>query len=432
MTNDQEAAAAAVRERVARGPGRRARVLRHGPFRRYALGQTTSLLGSGMNTVGTSFAVLQMPGGGADTVGAVMAVRIAAVLAVLLAGGVLVDRLGARVVMWAAEVSRCAAQAVLAVLLLTGTAQLWEVVVLAVVLGVGEGGFGAGPAALVPGLVPEGEIADANALLQVGQGIASVAGPGLAGLLIALWDPGVVVAVDAASYAVSALALVGLTLPVPAAAARGGWLTDLRHGWGAFVSRAWLWVTTAHFALFNLLLWAPFLVLGPVVAQRRLGGAGGWGVVLAVYGAGSAFGGAALLGRAPRRALAWSVAASAGWALPAAALALRAPMAWVAVAAGVAGACGAACGTLHATALQRGVPAHLRGRIGAFDGLGAFALGPLGLALAGPVAGAVGGARGGAEAGAPVVLGWGVLWQLTAVALVLGVPSVRRAGAEAG
>lgn len=373
-----------------------------------------------MNTIGTVFAVLQLPGGGVDAVGTVMAARILAVLAVLLLGGVFTDRLGARAVMLTADVLRFAAQGALAVLLLAHSARIWEVVVLAVVLGIGEGGFGPGLTALVPGLVPENDLADANSLLQIAQAVATIAGPGLAGLLIAAWDAGTVVAVDAVSYGVSVLALAGLPLWQPAAPRRG-FFTDLGRGWQEFTSRTWLWVTTLHISLFNFVLWAPFLVLGPTLAQRRLGGAGAWGLVLALYGTGSIAGGLALLGRSPSRALAWSVAASAGWALPAAALAARLPLAWVAAAALLAGVGAAVCNALVTTVVQREIPAEVRGRISAFDSMGAFALGPLGLALAGPVSGVVGADR---------LLGLGVLWQLTAVGVVLALPSVRRHGAR--
>ncbi|MBC3839239.1 MFS transporter [Streptacidiphilus sp. 4-A2] len=261
-------------------------MLRHSRFRRFLLGQTTSLLGSGMNTIGTTFALLRLPGGGTNAVGLVMAVRILAILAVLLLGGVLTDRLGARSVMLTADLLRFAAQGILAGLLLTDSARLWEVAVLGVLLGIGEGGFGPGLSALVPGLVATEDLMDANALLQTAKAIASVAGPGLAGLLLALSGPGSVVAIDAASYGVSVLALAGLRLTQPATPRRG-LLSDLGRGWTEFASRTWLWVSTVHITLFNFVLWAPFLVLGPALAQQRLGGASSWGVVLALYGAGS-------------------------------------------------------------------------------------------------------------------------------------------------
>ncbi|MEU5533725.1 MFS transporter [Streptomyces sp. NPDC020362] len=411
-----------TRSSSAAGPrtvAHRLRVLRHSRFRRFLVGQSTSLLGSGLNTIAATFVTLQLPGGGVDVVGVVMAARILAVLVVLLLGGVFADRLGPRSVMLTADLLRFGAQGVLAVLLFTDRATIWEVIVLAVVVGIGEGGFGPGLTALVPGLVPAEYLTDANSLLQIAQAVASVVGPGLAGVLVAVSGAGTVVAVDAVSYGVSVLALAGLPLSRPDVTRRG-LFGDLGRGWKEFTSRTWLWVTTLHVSLFNFVLWAPFLVLGPALAQQRLGGARTWGLVLALYGIGSIVGGLAMLGRNPGRALAWSVAASACFALPAAALAARLPPAWVAAAALPAGAGAAVCNTLLTTVTQREIPAEARGRISAFDSLGAFALGPLGLALAGPVAGALGAER---------LLAFGVIWQLTAVAAVLALPSVRRYGA---
>jgi hypothetical protein len=53
------------------------------------------------------------------------------------------------------------------------------------------------------------------------------------------------------------------------------------------VHRARLWLVTAQFALFNLLTWGPYLVLGPALAREYLDGARPWGVILARYGGGS-------------------------------------------------------------------------------------------------------------------------------------------------
>jgi hypothetical protein len=81
-------------------------------------------------------------------------------------------------------------------------------------------------------------------------------------------------------------------------------LADLADGWAEFSSRAWLCAGTAQFALFNLLTWGPYLVLGPVLARDYLGGARAWGAILACYGGGAILGGLLALGRrpAPRRA----------------------------------------------------------------------------------------------------------------------------------
>ncbi|MGW6916666.1 MFS transporter [Kitasatospora sp. NPDC054939] len=396
-------------------------------------GYATSLLGSSMAPVAVAFAVLGAGGGGTE-LGWVMAARILPVVLVLLVGGVVADRLGSRRVMVAADVLRCAVQAVFAAVLLTGRAPLWVMVALVAVWGLGEGVFLPALGALVPSLVRDPDrLGDANTLLGLARSVSTVAGPVVAGLVTAVHGPEAVLLVDALTYAVGAVALLRLAArpPEPRAGREESVLADLREGWSEFRSRSWLWITTVQMGLFNLLVWAPFLVLGPLTAQRELGGARDWGLVMGLYGAGAVLGGLLMLGRRPRRPLAVATVAGLGWALPSAALAAGAGLAPVGVAAVCAGVGAAVCETLYATTMQSWVPAEVLARISAFGSLGAFVLGPLGLAAAGPLAD---------RTGAAAVLAFGALWQVAAGAVVLAVPAVRRrrwsgttsAGAAAG
>jgi Major Facilitator Superfamily len=247
----------------------------------------------------------------------------------------------------------------------------------------------------------------------------------LAGGLVAVVGPASVLGLDAASYAVSMVAVLSLPAAVRAAEPRErtGFVTELREGWSEFTARPWLWLTSAQMGLFNLLVWAPFLVLGPVVAQGRLGGASAWGLVMACYGTGSVVGGALLLGRRPRRPVLLATVAALGWALPSAALGSGRPLPWVCAAALVAGVGSAVYGTLYATTIQRQVPAAARARVNAYGTFGAFVMGPLGLAAAGPCA---------ALLGADRVLGAGAVWQLASVLVALTLPAIRIAFPAAG
>ncbi len=396
-------------------------------FRWFFIGYATSLVGSSMAPVAVAFAVLDGGGDGAD-LGRVMAARILPIVLVLLIGGVVADRWGSRRVMLAADVLRCAVQAGFAVLLATGHAPVWVMVALVAVWGLGEGVFLPALGALVPALVRREEhLSDANTLLGLARSVSTVAGPALAGVITAGYGPGVVLLIDAVTYGVGALALARLSATLPggaggpdrADAARGGkasMVADLRDGWAEFASRRWLWVTTLQMALFNLLVWAPFLVLGPLLAQRELGGARAWGLVMGVYGVGAVLGGLLMLGCRPGRPLAVATVATFGWALPSAALAAGLPLGWTVAAALVAGAGSAVCGSLYGSTLQSWVPPEALARVTAFGGLGAFVLGPLGLAAAGPLADRV---------GVSAVLAFGAGWQLVAGAAVLAVRAVR-------
>jgi hypothetical protein len=81
-----------------------------------------------------------------------------------------------------------------------------------------------------------------------------------------------VVAVDAAAFGVSLVALAVLNVPPTAPAMRSPW-RDLANGWQQFRMQTWLWPTTVQFALFNLLTWALFLLIGPILARQYMGGA---------------------------------------------------------------------------------------------------------------------------------------------------------------
>jgi hypothetical protein len=395
--------------------GGRLGVLAARDFRRFYIGYSASLLGTSMSSVVLAFAVLGN-GGTATGLGVVLAASIVAMIVFMLGGGALADRLGRRRVMLAADVARCAAQGVLAAALQLGHPGLWLFVAAAFVVGTGNAFFQPALTGFPVQLAPPGRLGDANAMLAMAQPAAQVAGPALAGIAIALTSPATVVAADAASYAVSALSLATLRLPGAGQGRSRSLARDLADGWAEFTEHRWLWIGTVGGALFNLLTWGPYLVLGPVLARDYLGGASAWGAIVACYGGGAILGGLLALGRRPRRPLVAAYLAGLGFALPPLALALRLPVTAVAGAALLAGAGSALSGALEATVTQQRVPGPALSRVGAFTLLGAFAFGPVAFAAAGPVAAVV---------GARAVLGFGAAWAAFGSLAALAVPAIR-------
>lgn len=194
-------------------------------------------------------------------------------------------------------------------------------------------------------------------------------------------------------------------------------IRQLSEGWVIFRSHTWLWAVTAQFSLFNLLVWAPFLVLGPESTRHNYGGASAWGTIMAGYGIGSILGGIAVLVRRPARPLAVAIAATFLWAMPSACLMVTAPIAVVVTGAICGGIASAVFNTLWATTLQQHIPAEALSRISAYVTLGAYTMGPLGFAITGPVAQSL---------GRTSVLAVGVGWQLIATTLMLALPAVRQ------
>ncbi|MFI7241458.1 MFS transporter [Streptomyces qinglanensis] len=391
-------------------------VLRERNFRIFFIGYTTSMLGTAMATVALAFAVLEATGSLSD-LSFVMAARIVPLVALLLGGGVLGDRLPRRLIMLCSDWLRALTQGALAVLLLTGSVRLWQLLLLAALGGVGEAFFKPSFDGLVPHVVSPARLPDANTMIGLGNSVAGVAGPALAGVLVTLASPATVLMVDAGTYALCALFLMRLHVPPSRAAVVGtGVLRELRDGWGVFTAHRWLWTVTLQFTMFNFVVWAPYLVLGPAAADESYTGAGSWGAIVAVYGLGSVLGGLLLLGRRPSRPLLVTTLVTVLWAAPSAALAAGAPLGVVCTGALCAGVANSVFNALWMTTIQQYVPREALSRVMSYVSFGAYSIGPLGLALAGPLA---------ERTSISTVLAVGVCWQVAANAFVLSLPSVR-------
>jgi MFS family permease len=302
-------------------------------FRRYFLGYATSLLGTAMAGPANVFAFLDS-GHGADGLGLVLAAGIVPILLCLPVAGVVADRMGCRKVILFADGLRCLNRAAFtATLLLVHRPPVWVFVFFICLQNSGDGLFIPAYSALIPRLVDQDVLVSANAQMSVARSATSVVGPSLSGALVAAFGPALVLGLDSLSYAVSFVALLGIPVSVPAVATeRRRFSRDLREGWTVFASHPWFWMQTLQFTLFNFLVWAPFLVLGPTLSAQRYGGARAWGVTMGCYGLGALLGGSVLIrGRTPREPLLISIVTTAAYALAPAAFALKLPLAGIAV-----------------------------------------------------------------------------------------------------
>jgi MFS family permease len=388
--------------------------LRERNFRLYFLGQLTSAIGTGMTVVALAFAVLESDRS-ASALGVVLAAETVPLGVFLLVGGVVADRLGRRKVMLGADVLRALAQAALGTWVLTGRPPLWGFVLLAALLGTGTAFFMPALTGLIPEVVSAPRLSQANALDGLTISIGTVAGPAVAGVVVAATSPGWAIVADAITYAVSVCSLSLLRLP-PVLASAGSFISQLKTGWTEFWSRAWLWVIVLQWSIGNTVILAPYFVLGAVVADRYLGGSAAWGSILAAQGVGSVAGGIVMLRLHVRRPL---VVATLGslllpWTLLA--LAFHAPVAVVACGGFAMGLSMAMFAVLWNTTMQREVPADVLSRVSAYDWFGSLVFLPIGYALSGPISDAL---------GIRTTLIASSAWCLVSAAVVLAVPAVR-------
>jgi MFS family permease len=367
--------------------------LAHRDFRWLWSGMCISLLGDGIFLVAMAWQVYALSN--APTALALVGIAMTIpTIALLLVGGVVSDRFDRRRVMLAADAVRGVAVGVMALLALTGTLALWHVTVLVAVYGAGTAFFSPSFDALVPEVLPAEELAQANALDQFVRPIAlRLAGPALGGVLIDVLGAGSAFALDAASFAVSAGALLAMTPGARrVAGSHEGVASDIRAGLRYIRRHVWLWATFASAAIAYLLFMGPAEVLLPYVVKNDLhGSAADLGIVFAAGGVGSV-GCAVVLGQRglPRRDITfmyvtWTLAtlAVAGYGL--------ANAVWQLMLASLAFNALETAGTIvWATAKQREVPSALLGRVSSLDWLISIGLLPLSFALTGPVSGAIG------------------------------------------
>lgn len=362
--------------------------LRERNFFLFFVGQSASQIGTGMAPVAIAFAVLRH--GNASDVGFVSAAGLAPVVILILVGGVLADRFSRRIVMLASDVGRTLAQLGLGVWILVSSPPLWGFMVLAAVVGAGSAFFNPALTGLVPQVVSEAKLLQANALNSLSTSIAGVIGPAVAGVIIAVSSPGWAVLLDGVTYGVSVVSLYLIAIKWVASQSVETFLVQLRTGWSEFWSRTWLWVIVVEFSLVNVLIAAPMFVLGPVIAKQSLGGAPAWGFILALEGAGAVVGGVVMLRWNPVRPLLVATAVTFAWAWPILALAARAPVLLIASGGFVAGVGLTVFGTLWTTTMQREIPPEVLSRVSAYDWFGSLVFLPIGMAIVGPIAAALG------------------------------------------
>jgi MFS family permease len=366
------------------------RVLRYPDFRYLFLGQAASVVGDRVVLVTIALYVTQRTGSATD-LGLVLGTQAAVLVALVLFGGVWADRLPRHRIMIVTDTVRAGLHALLAILILTGASQIWQLVVIEALFGAAEAFFQPAYTGLVPQAVPESLIQDARALSESMSNVALLVGPALATALVLGVGAGEAFAFDAATFLLSALLLMRMNPRsrgnAPASTSVVG---DLRAGWHQVASRSWVWVTIVAFTGSLLCVYAQWFALAPGVARSAYGSAGVFGVLQTIVGAGAVIGSAVALRWRPRFPLRTGLIVVLGWPLLSAALALLAPEAVLAVLALVTGFGFAVCLIWWETALAHHIPPHALSRVSSYDWMGSLALLPVGYFVAGPLAAAFG------------------------------------------
>ncbi|MBB6626812.1 MFS transporter [Nocardioides sp. KIGAM211] len=359
--------------------------MRERNFRWYFLSRTVNMTGGAMAAVALAFAVLEVSSS-PSALGTVLAAHSIPMVVFLLAGGVIADRFGRKLVIQVSNVASGLSQLAIAGLVLGGHAQLWQIVVLSAVNGVVMAVSFPALVSVLPQLVPRHQLQPANVLMAMVRNSLTIVGPSVAGLLVVTAGAGWALAVDGISYLVAALLLLRVTLPPPSRQEKSSVVTDLREGWTYFRSTTWLWAVVLAFCLICAIHQGGYFTLGPVLAKQGDIGESGWGLILSAEAVGLLVTTLVMLRVSLQRPLFWGMIGTAAYGLPLIALGADGHLVTVVVASFLAGVGIEVFGLGWNLAMQENVPEDMLSRAFSYDAFGSFMAVPIGQLVAGPLA----------------------------------------------
>jgi MFS family permease len=288
-------------------------------YRRYYAGQAISLIGTWMQMTAQAWLVLTLTHS-STAVGLVIALQTLPVLLLTPYGGVIADRGDKRRIMVALQSAMGVQALILGLLTVTGNIQVWEIGLLALLLGANNAFENPARQSFMLEMVGPDHLRNAVSLNSVLVNVARTVGPAVAGILIATVGEGICFLVNAASFIAVVASLItmdrtALSPSPPAPRARG----QLRDGLAYIRRTPELAVPLLMMAVVGCLTYE-FQVSLPVMASRGLhAGATGFGFMTAAMGTGAVIGGLGLAARGktgllPLVLAAWSFGIAVGLA----------------------------------------------------------------------------------------------------------------------
>ena len=365
-------------------------MFRNPRFRTLWFARLISNLGNGMAPTAISFGVLGLAGATPRDLGIVLAAQAIPLVLVLPLGGVIADRLPRAVIISVTDVILGGFVVVAGVLFITGNASITNLVVINAFGGVLNALWWPAFPGLVPAVMGDRDLQRANALIAIASNAGLISGAGLAGALIAAFGPGPAIVIDGVTFLVAGALVYSFRHVAKAQPSGESMMFDLNHGWQTFMSFRWLWVIVGAFSVIVACMRAGFDVGGPVLMKEQFDGATSWAIIQTAQAIGF-LSGAVLAARIkPSRPLIYCLAVAAIMPLGLLAMALPTPVWVLAISGFLLGVSFEQWGVMWGTAMQTHIPRDALSRASAFDAMGSLVLGPVGLAVAGPIIAAFG------------------------------------------
>lgn len=344
-------------------------------------------LGSGITPIALAFGLLDQPGGSALDLSVVFAAQALAALITMPCAGVVADRVGRSRLIVISELGMGIATAGMACLFLLSFINLSALTILAVVVGVFAALWWPSYASITPAVAGTTGLERANGSLAAATTGGLLLGNLLAGVLVAFGGIALALFIDAATFAIASLIVARACRGLSIAGSENalpGVLAQLRAGWAQFTRRQWLVRTSLLFGLVVMAWRASKEILGPAQIAHSPDGATEWSIIIATQSLGL-FIGALVAARSRSRhlSMAFTTLAAVGvWIL---ALGVQVPLVALLATGAIAGASIAYFEVTWYSTAQRHVPATALAHVSSMQAASVLTLGPIGLALAGPL-----------------------------------------------
>jgi MFS family permease len=358
----------------------------HKGFSMLASARFISNVGNGMSPIALAYGVLSIPGADGGDLSIVMSARFFPMIAFMLFGGVFADRFQRNRIVGGSDVIGSFLAATSAISLILGFPSVWLLVVMGGLFGVLNALWWPAMSGVLPEILPKEKLQEGNAIIGLMSNIGYISGTLLGGIIVASFNAGWGLLVDAISFFIAGLIVWNLDLPSKSKIESPGIIHDLTVGWREFISRSWVVTMVLTFAIINMAFESMLQVLGPLNFSDPVSGPRAWSLNLAGMTTGMMIGGFIVLKRKFKRPLFISmilIAVSVIWDFS---LALDLPLFICVVSAIFSGLTIEFFMVTWATSLQSHIPEESYSRVNAYDALGSFGIAPLGIVIAGPLA----------------------------------------------
>jgi len=357
-------------------------------LRRLVISRFVSNLGNGLAPVAVAFGVLELPDGDGKSLSLVMAATSLALVLFSLLGGVIGDRFPRAWVVGGADILLAILVIANGIAYVTGNGSVILFTVVGFFSGVLNAIWYPAMSALTSDLAEPEILQDSNAATMLSGNIALILGTAVAGIIVATIGPGWAIIIDGVTFLIAGLLVYSMrsATPVVERSETSSTIHEIKTGWREFSSRRWVFLVVISFSFVVSMERAVYSVLGPLVADEKLGGPKPWSLILATWAIGSVVGVLFAAKVRPRYPIRVAIITQFPLFLWFFSLGNTTNVYLIAIFSFFVGIAFDFFYVLWVTTLQQHIPKESLSKVMSYDVLGSLALAPIGIAVAGPIA----------------------------------------------